>query len=188
MGLVHYISRNPFARAKNISTYDKHFVVGTISKIRDSMKHLITNKQNAIKKFKGILKSHLPSHKLKRPLAPQLPTLLNTNSHIHQHFKHPFASQMPLKFTKLQFAPNNCKVNNSHSINKFAAKEVQMSDSKECEHSEHLSPTKPINGIKSNNPPNNAKFSAKAQIPKYKDHLNKNHPLFPKFNLHITPQ
>ena len=151
------------------------------------------------KKFNSILKSHLPSHNLKRPFAPQLPTLLNTNSHIrnkafgsqslllrpkasfatqltltnsktNQHFKHPFASQMPLNVTKSQFGPNNCKVNNSHSINKFAAKELQMSDSKECEHSEQLSPIKPINGVKSNNPPNNAKFSAKAKIPKYKYH------------------
>ena len=81
---------------------------------------------------------------------------------------------MPLKVTKLQFAPNNCKVNKLHSINKFAAKEVQMSDSKE--HSEQLYTIKPMNGIKSNNPPNNAKFSAKAQIPKYKYH--KNHSLF----------
>ena len=166
MGLVHYISRNPYARAKKISTYDEHFVVATISKIRDSMKYLITNKQNATKKFSSILKSNWPSHKLKRPFAPQLPTLPNTNPHIcnkelasqslpllpktpfatqftftnskiNQYFKHPFASQMPLKVTKFQFAPNNCKVNNSHSINKFAAKEVQMSDSKECEHSEH---------------------------------------------------
>ena len=55
---------------------------------------------------------------------------------------------------------------------------MQMSDSKECEHSEQLSPIKPINGIKSNNPPNNAKFSAKAKIPKYKNHLHKNHSLF----------
>ena len=38
MGLVDYISRNPYARAKKISTYDEHFVVATISKILDSMK------------------------------------------------------------------------------------------------------------------------------------------------------
>ena len=137
MGLVDYISRNPYARAKKISTYDEHFVVATISKILDSMKQLITNKQNATKKFNSILESNLSSHKLKRPFAPQLPTLLNTNSHIRNkpftsqslpltpktpfatrltltnskinpHFKHPFASQMPLKVTKLQFAPHNC--------------------------------------------------------------------------------
>ena len=94
MGLVDYISRNPYARAKKISTYDKHFFVLTISKIRDSMKHLIAKKQNATKKFNSILKAHLPSRKLKRPFAPQLPTLLNTNSHI---LNNEFASQsLPL--------------------------------------------------------------------------------------------
>ena len=85
---------------------------------------------------------------------------------------------MPLKVTKLQFAVNNRKVNNSHSITKFAAKEVQMSDSKECEKSEQLSPIQPINGIKSSNPPNNTDLSKKAQIPKYKYHSHKNHSLF----------
>ena len=129
MGLVDYISRNPYARAKKISIYDEHFVVATISKIRDSMKYLITNKQNATKKFNSILKSNWPSHKLKRPFAPQLPTLQNSNSHIRNktfasqslpslpktpfatqlalitskpnpYFKHPIASQMPLKVTK----------------------------------------------------------------------------------------
>ena len=161
------------------------------------MKYLITNKQNATEKFNSILKSNWTSHKLKRPFAPQLPTLQKTNLHIpnkafasqslillpktqfatqltltnsksNPYFKHPIASQIPIKVTKFQFESNNCKVNNSHSINKFAAEEVQMSDSKECEHSEQLSPIKPINGIKSNNPPNNAKFSAKTKIPKYK--------------------
>ena len=101
-----------------------------------------------------MLKSNWPSHKLKRPFAPQLPTLQRSNSHIRNeafasqslpslpktpfatqltlttsksnpYFTHPIASQMPLKVTKFQFAPNNCKVNHSHSINKFAAKEVQ---------------------------------------------------------------
>ena len=207
MGLVDFISRNPFARAKKISTYDEHFVVATISKIRDSMKHLIINKQTATKKFKSILKSNLPLQKVKRPFAPRLPTSLSVNSpnckeafasqittsplktpfvpqltlpnsKINSHFEHPFASQMPLKVTKLQFALNNRKVNNSHSINKFAAKEVHMSDSKECEQSEQLSPIQPINGIKSSNPPNNTELSAKAQIPKYKYPLHKNHSLF----------
>ena len=207
MGLIDYISRNPYARAKKISIYDEHFVVATISKIRDSMKYLITNKQNATRKFNSILNSNWPSHKLKRPFAPQLPTLQNTNSHIRNktfpsqslpllpktpfatqltltnskanpYFRHPSASQMPLKVTKFQFAPNNCQVNNSHSIKNFAAKEVQMSDSTECEHSEQLSPIKPINVIKSNNTPNNAKFSAKTKIPKYKYHLHKNHSFF----------
>ena len=67
-----------------------------------------------------------------------------------------------------------------------------MSDSKECEHSEHLSPIKPNNGIKSNNPPNNAKFSAKTKISKYIYHLHKNHLLFaqiqPTNNFTISKQ
>ena len=58
MGLVDYISRNPYARAKKISTYDEHFVVATISTIRNSMKDLIINKKNATKKFNSILKSN----------------------------------------------------------------------------------------------------------------------------------
>ena len=85
---------------------------------------------------------------------------------------------MPPKITKLQFVPNHRKVNNSHSINKFAAKEVQILDSKECEQSEQLSPMQPINGNKSNKTPNNTKLSAKTKIPKYKYRLHKNHSLF----------
>ena len=53
-----------------------------------------------------------------------------------------------------------------------------MSGSKESEQSEQLSTIQPINGVKSSNPPNNTELSAKAQIPKYKYHLHKNHPLF----------
>ena len=184
MGLVDYISRNPFARAKKISTYDEHFVVATISKIRDSMKHLITNRQTATKKFRNILKSNLPSLKVTRPFASRLtisqsdnspnckkasqltvsplktpfaPQLTHANSKINPYSVHQFASQMPPKVTKLQFVPNHRKVNNSHSINKFAAKEVQILDSKECEQSEQLSPMQPINGNKSSNTPNNTK-------------------------------
>ena len=190
LGLVVYISRNPFARAKKISTYDEHFVVATISKIRNSMKHLIKNKQNALQKFNGILKLHLPSFHSKHSFATQMHTPLSTNSQIsvkpivsqlllsqkkvpfasqltlsnsivNPHLNPPFASQIPLKVRISQLVPNNCKVNNSHSINEFAAKEVQMSDSKECERSEKLYPIKPINGFKSNNPPKIAKLSAK---------------------------
>ena len=49
MGLVNYISRKPFARAKKISTYDEHFVVATISKIRNPMKHLIKKTEHITK-------------------------------------------------------------------------------------------------------------------------------------------
>ena len=73
MGLVDYISRNPFARAKKISTYDEHFVVATISKIRDSMKLFITNRQTTTTKFINILKLNLPSPtKVTQPFASRL--------------------------------------------------------------------------------------------------------------------
>ena len=60
MGLVDYTSGNPLARVKKISTYDEHFVVATICKIRNSVKHLIKSKQNTLHKFKSILKLHSP--------------------------------------------------------------------------------------------------------------------------------
>ena len=82
MGLVDYISRNPFARAKKVSRYDEHFVVATISKIRNSMKHLIKNKRNTLQKFNSILKSHSPSSYSKQSIAPQMHTSKNTNSQI----------------------------------------------------------------------------------------------------------
>ena len=213
MGLVDYISRNPFARAKKLSTYDEHFVVTTISKIRNSMKHLNKNKQNALQKFNSILKLHSPSFHSKQSIAPQIHTPLNTNpqistkpiasklllsqkqvpfasqlsdSIVNPHLNSPFASQIPLKVRKSQFVPNNSKLNNSHSINEFAAKVVQMSDSKECEHSEQLYPIKLINGIKSFNPRKIAKLGAKTQIPKYKYNSHKNRSLFAQ-NRSTTP-
>ena len=184
------------------TTYE-HFGVATISKIRNSLKNLIKNKQNALKKINSILKLHSPTFHSKQSFAQQMPTPLNTNSQIstkplasqllpsqkkvpfasqctlsnstiNPHLNSPFASQIPLKVSKSQFVLKNCKVNNSHSINKVDAKEVQMSDSKECEHSEQLYPIKPINGIKSKNPPEIAKLIAKTLIPKYKYHSQKN--------------
>ena len=186
MGLVDYISRNPFARAKKISTYDEHIVVATISKIRNSMKNQIKNKQNALRKFNSILKILIlsPSFHSKQSFAPQMHTSLTTNlqistkplasqlllsqrkvpfaSHltlsnsiVNPHLNPPSASQIPPKVRKSQFVLNNCKVKNS--INECASKEVHMSDSKECEHSEQLYPIKAINDIKSNNPPKIAK-------------------------------
>ena len=67
------------------------------------------------------------------PFAPQL-----TLSHVtvNPHSNMPFASQLPLKIAIPQFVPNNLATNKSHSINKIAAKALQMSDSKECEHSD----------------------------------------------------
>ena len=165
MGLVDYISRNPFAKAKRVSTYDEHFVVAAISIIRDSMKHLIRNKQSSIQKLNSILKLHSSSHQSNQLIAPQMPTPLNNSSQFNtkpvasQSLKCrkllPFApqltlsnstvkpylnkpSQMPYKNAKSQFVPNKFTANNSHSINKFAAKALQKSDNKEGEQSEQL--------------------------------------------------
>ena len=126
-------------------------------------------------KFQLPLAPQLTTSQLKPPFASQL-TLRNSN--VNTHFDHPFAPQMPLKTSKLQFVPNQHKVNNSHSISKFAAKEVQMSDSKECEQSEQLVPIQPINGNKATNPPNNTKLSAKIPKFEYKYHTPKNKSLF----------
>ena len=60
----------------------------------------------------------LPSQK-KVPFASQL-TL--SNSIVNPHLNSPFASQIPLKVRKSQFVLNNCKVNNSHYINKNCCK------------------------------------------------------------------
>ena len=79
MGLMDYISRNPFAKAKKVFTDDEHFVVATISKICDSMKHLIQNKQNTTQKLNSILKVHLPSYHSNQLIAPQMPISLNYN-------------------------------------------------------------------------------------------------------------
>ena len=77
MGLVDYISRNPFAQAKKVSIYDEHFVLATISKSRDSMKHIIQNKQKTLQKPNSILKVHLPTYHSNQLIAPPMPTLLN---------------------------------------------------------------------------------------------------------------
>ena len=65
---------------------------------------------------------------------------------------------------------------------------MQISDNKECEHSEQINPIKPINGIKSNNPLKYRKLSAKTHNPKYNYKLQKNHSLFAqnRFTFHST--
>ena len=113
MGLVDYISRNPFARAKNISTYDEHFVVATISKIRDSRKHLIINRQTATQKFNNILKSNLPSPKVTRPFASRLTISQSDNS---PNCKKAFASQSTVSPLKTPFVPQLTHANSNSII------------------------------------------------------------------------
>ena len=181
MGLVDYISSKPFARAKKSSTYDEHFVVATISKIRNSMKHLIENKQNTLQKLNSILKLHSPSSHSKQSIAPKMHTPINTNSQISIKL---VAPQSLLSRKKLPFVPQltlsdstvnlhiiyywHCKCllklgnHISHQITtQIVHKAVKMSDNKECDYSEQINPIKPINGNKSNNPHKYSKFSAK---------------------------
>ena len=73
MGLVDNVSRNLFAKAKKGSAYDKHFVVATISKTRDSLKQLLQNKMQTVQKLKIIIKLNSPSNSANRLFAPQVP-------------------------------------------------------------------------------------------------------------------
>ena len=197
MGLVDYISRNPFAETKKVSTYDEHFVVATISRIRDSMKHLIQNKQITTQDFNSILKVHLPTYHSNQLIATQMPTSFNynpqfntksaasqslncrkllpfapqltlSNSTVNPYLITLFASQMLFKIANSQFVPNNSTANNSHSINKFTAKALQKSDENECEQYEQVNPVEPIIGIKSSNQHKYVKLGANVKIPEYK--------------------
>ena len=80
MVLVDYISRNPFAKAKKISSYDEPFVVATISKNEDSFKHQIKNKLQTVQKLDSTLKSPSPLLLSNRVIAPQTPNRTHDNS------------------------------------------------------------------------------------------------------------
>ena len=96
IGLVEYISRNPFAKAKKTSSYDEHFVVATISKTRDFFKRLIKHKLQTVKKLNGFLKLHSPSILSNRLIVPQKPSLIHNNP---QHRIKAIASQLPHHIT-----------------------------------------------------------------------------------------
>ena len=72
-GLVGYISRNPFAKAKKISSYDEQLVVAKTSKIRDSFKHLSEHKPLKLRKLTGILTSNSLISKPIKPSETQTP-------------------------------------------------------------------------------------------------------------------
>ena len=80
IGLVDYISKNAFAKAKKVSTYDENFVAATIFKLRDSLKHLTRNKTHTVQKFNSILKLYSPSFSANRSIAPQIHILIRNNS------------------------------------------------------------------------------------------------------------
>ena len=72
-GLVDYIFKNNFEKAKKISSYDKHFVVATKSKLRDSFKQFVEHGPLALQKLLSVLKQSSPKEKLMKPFAPQTP-------------------------------------------------------------------------------------------------------------------
>ena len=157
MGLADYISSNPFAKTKKVSTYDHHFLLATISKIRGSFKHLIRHKTRTVQKFKRTLKLHSPSYSSSQSTAPQIPTLIQNdaqfcikpvalqslcckrllplvpqltskNKTLNLHLGIPIASQMPSKILKPQIITNNSPLHKLHSINKFVANMLQKSN------------------------------------------------------------
>ena len=150
MRLEDYISRSPFAKAKKDSSYDAHFVVATISKIRDCFKHLIQNNLQTVKKLNGILKLHSSPQSPNKLIAPQIPSLVNNNSQlwitagasqspyqinsstlalqlayknkaINPHLKLPFASRIPRQNSSPQFEVKNLPIDKSQSNKKFSA-------------------------------------------------------------------
>ena len=99
---VDYISRDAFAKAKKVSSYDDHFVVATISNIRDSFKQLIQNKTHTVQSLRGIIQSHSPSYSSTRLIEPQTPTSIQNNA---QFRSKPVALQPPYDNTSLPVAP-----------------------------------------------------------------------------------
>ena len=87
MGLVHYISENLFPKTKKNLSYDENFLVVTISKIRNSYKHLIEHKPQTLKKLDSTLKLKSPLLKSTRSILSQTPNLirkLENNSQIQK--------------------------------------------------------------------------------------------------------
>ena len=82
MGHVDYISRNLFAKTKKFSSYFEHFVLATISKFQNCLKHLIKRKLQTEENLDNILKLHSLFQTSSRLIAPQAPNLYQDNSHI----------------------------------------------------------------------------------------------------------
>ena len=77
MVLLDYISRNSFDKAYKNSSYDKHFVVATISEIRSSLKNLIKHKPRTLQNLDSIQKLNSPLQQSSRSFAPKTPNLVN---------------------------------------------------------------------------------------------------------------
>ena len=71
IGLVDCIPRTLFSKASKISAYDEHFVVATISKIKDTFKQLIVLRALVSQKLNNIPKQNALNSKSFKPFAPQ---------------------------------------------------------------------------------------------------------------------
>ena len=77
MRLVDNNSQILFAVAKKNSIFDEQFVVATISKIRNLIKHLIKHKPQTLPKLDDILKFNSPLQNLNRSFALHLPNFIH---------------------------------------------------------------------------------------------------------------
>ena len=69
MGLVDYISRQPYQKAKSITQYDEEFMVATISRIRDAITTLFfLLEKNSIQKTAQYQQTQITSKRDARPL------------------------------------------------------------------------------------------------------------------------
>ena len=82
IGLVEYITRNPFAKIKQISSYGAYIKVATTSTLRKFFKHLIKRKPQTLRKLNRILKSNSALLQSTRWIASQSTYLVNDNSQI----------------------------------------------------------------------------------------------------------
>ena len=78
MGLIDYISRNPYQPAKSISKYDDEFLVATLSRIQADAKLFQQEKHiSAVKLNKSYLETKTD---IQTPSIPQTNQVLNINT------------------------------------------------------------------------------------------------------------
>ena len=197
MGLNVYVFRNPFAKLDKISTNDEDFLVATLSKIRQSFKHIRKTQPLAFGKLNAILQPYLQNQNLNtnitssktlfkinnQPLSNSSATshILDTKQSLPNASQKPpsnnwlkqsshtlFAPQLALPFLRSKLAVRIKPKNRSLSISKISANILQNSDTKEGEQFEHLGPISTIFDTKSTNHNLIPQLSAKSTNVNYK--------------------
>ena len=134
MGLVDYISRNPYQPAKGISKYDEEFLVATLSSIHSDAK-LLQQKHN------------ISAPKLNKLYHDNECEIQNSTTHTEQVLKIDYAkSKSPTKANK-QLALQNHSLkpflNQKFNFDSDPAKRVRLTDSNSAlatrKYSSHLS-------------------------------------------------